>query len=92
MKKRILSIALVFVLLTGILCACGKKNDILTQDEAVGKIAEHLKIDKDDMKDIYVHITEGETNPCYSFHFTYDGKSYSLMVDVITGAVSESDH
>lgn len=92
MKKRVFAIALVFVLLVSSLCACGKKNDILTQDEAVGKIAEHLKIDKNDMQDVYVHITEGETNPCYSFHFTYDGKSYSLMVDVVTGEVMESDH
>lgn len=92
MKKRIFAIALVFVLLVSSLCACGKKNDILTQNEAVKKVAEHLDINTNDMEDVYVHITEGETNPCYSFHFTYDGKSYSLMVDVVTGEVMESDH
>ena len=92
MKKRIVALILLVVLLLPVLCACGKKNDILTQNEAVKKVAEHLDINTTDMKDVYVHITEGETNPCYSFHFTYDGKSYSLMVDVVTGEVMESDH
>ena len=92
MKTRVCAIALVFVLLVSSLCACSKKNDILTQGEAVEKIAQHLNIDKDDMEDIYIHVADGENNPCYSLHFTYDGKSYSLMVDVVTGEVSESNH
>ncbi len=91
MKKRIVSLLLLTVLLMGLLCACGKKNDILSVDEAVARVAEHLQIDKKDIKDVYSHIVTGET-PCYSLHFTYDGKSYSLAVDVITGEVMESDH
>ena len=92
MKKRIVALVLLATLLLPVLCACGNKSNVLTQDQAVAKIAEHLDIRTKDMKDVYVHVTEGEKNPCFSFHFNYDGKAYSLMVDVVTGEVMESDH
>ncbi|MBO5838005.1 MAG: hypothetical protein J6Q92_09010 [Oscillospiraceae bacterium] len=92
MKKRMIALVLLVVLLLPVLCACGKKSDILTQDQAVERIAEHLNIDAKDMENVYVHVADGENNPCYSMHFSYNGKDYSLMVDVVTGEVMESDH
>lgn len=92
MKKRIVVLIVLAALLLPVLCACGNKSDILTQDQAVERIAEHLNIRTKDMEDIYVHVADGESNPCYSMHFTYNGKEYSLMVDVVTGEVMESDH
>ena len=92
MKKRILALVLLAVLLLPVLCACGNKSDVLTQDQAIEKVADHLNISTKDMKNIYVHVSDGENNPCFSFHFDYDGKEYSMMVDVVTGEVMESDH
>lgn len=91
MKKRIIAIALVSTLLLAVLCACGSKNKVISTDEALSLAAEYLQIDVNDISEPYIHIVEGE-NPGYSLHFTCDGKSYSVIVDVVTGEISESDH
>lgn len=91
MKKRILSFLLLFSLLMTVFCACSKGSDVLTSQEAQKIAMEELGITEDDVSEMHVHISEGDT-PGYSIHIDTENKSYGLFVDAVTGEVSPLEY
>lgn len=91
MKKRIVALAVLTALVLAVLCGCGGKKDVLSVNEAEQLVIEHFQINSSDITNVHSHIAATE-NPSYSIHITCGDKEYSVLVDVVTGEISESDH
>lgn len=91
MTKRIVCLFLAALMAFTLLCACDKKNHVLTKAEAEKVAMEHFGLEKKDVDEIYTHISSGEIAG-YSIHITAGDTEYSILVDAATGEVYESDH
>ena len=91
MKKYTIVLAVLAALVLTLLCGCGEKKDVLSASEAEQLVIAHFQLDEDDITDVHTHIATTD-NPSYSIHITCGDTEYSVLVDVVTGEISESDH
>lgn len=91
MKKRIVCLVLAALMAVTLLCACGNKTKVLTQEEAEKIALEHFNLSASEVDNIHTHISGGEIVG-FSIHITVDDTEYSILVDAATGECHESDH
>lgn len=89
MKKRIIAMALLAALVLTLFAACGKKNDVLTAEEAQKLAVASLGVSEDEVTDVHAHVTTVEGAPGFSIHITCGDEEYSVFVDAVTGEVVE---
>ena len=88
MNKRIIALLLVAVLAVSLLAACGKKNSVITPEEAQKIAAEAVGVSKKDVADVHPHTGEIEGVPHYNIHLTLkDGTEYNVIINALTGEV-----
>lgn len=87
MKKRILSLLVLVALLLGVFTACGSKNDVLTPEQAQKIAVEDAGFTVKQATDVHTHIVTEEGVPCFSVHFSANGKDFSYVISAADGTI-----
>lgn len=91
--KRLISLAIIAVMLLGMLAACGKSGP-LTTDDAKKVVLSDLGVKESKVDSIDVHITTVDGAACYAVYVTMNGEHLEYLVDGLTGeilSVEETD-
>lgn len=80
MKKRIIA-ALLLVVLSLTLFACGKKNAAISTEEAQKIALQEIGMTAAEVDDIHVHATQYEGVACYQMHITAGDEVFYVYID-----------
>lgn len=86
MKKRIVASLLVVVLV--LFAACGNKNKVLTQEEAIAIALEDANLESYD--DAHAHVATEDGTVCYSIHITVGDVTYNYEIAAKGGQILSS--
>ena len=92
MKKTLIACFLLAVLSFSLLTACGKSNSAITPEEAQQVAFADAGVTADQASDIHVHIMDKNGIPCYSVHFSANGKDYSVLIHAGDGSIVGYGH
>lgn len=86
MKKLIAVLLVMTVLLS--FAACGNKNKVFTQEEAIAVALKDANLK--DYDDAHAHITTEDGTVCYSIHITVDATTYNYVIAAKGGEILSS--
>ncbi len=79
MKKRLFGILILVCLIGSILCACGAKKEI-TSEEAVAVMLEDLGGNAQNISGIHTHTGTYENEKCYNIYVTRDNEQWVYVI------------
>ena len=88
MKRRLLAILLLACMLSSMMTACGKKEEI-TAEEAYSIVLEDLKVSADDIPEPHIHTGTYENRACYNIYITISGESFLYVVSTYGDILSK---
>ena len=95
MKRQLLCILLLICMLSSMMIACDKKEE-LTADEAYSVVLEDLKISKNDLPEPHIHTGTYGNVSCYNIYITLSGESFLYVVsvygDILSKGPAEHSH
>lgn len=86
MKKLIVALLVITVLLS--FAACGSKNKVLTQEEAIAVALKNANLK--DYDDAHAHITTEDGAVCFSIHITVGETTYNYVIAAQGGEILSS--
>ena len=92
MNKSLIACILLVFLSFSLLTACGKSNGAITPEEAQQAAFADAGVTADQASAIHVHIMDKDGIPCYSVHFSANGRDYSVLIHAGDGSIVGYDH
>ncbi len=76
-----------FLILCTLFCVGCADNGVVTEAKAEKIAIEALDVNKKDVSETHIHISEYEGKPCFNVHITVDGHAYEVIIDAANGDV-----